>query len=238
MSSWGKSTRNSPRLYTCLPIISIITCFNILSQRVPSPAYSQHSHSLHSLYLTYLPSLPNSEYMRPTDIGLANPRAKTPGPYRVLTTHFGDYLGPVHRSFLRSGSFTRSRRFDQYRDLERRTGPVGPGSYSTSYTPKQAGGHIRISPLRLQRPGAYVTGHLIVCDPDLERWNQRLSPTRSKSKKKGLRKEGGIESLTPEQTKLHFPDLDRPETRTHLRRYRTNSGLTASTKLSPERLQS
>ena len=211
-------------------LLLILTTF---PDPLPSPGCFPRYCVRGKLELGRVDSLGNSEYMRPTDIGLANPRAKTPGPYKVLTTYFGDYLGPVHKSFLRSGSFTRSRRFDQYLEWERRTGPVGPGSYSTIYTPKQAGGHIRISPLHAQRAGAYVTGHLIVNDPDLERWNSRISPARSKSKKRSQRKEGELElSPAPDLTSLHFPELSRPKTRTRLRRYRTNSSLTAATKLS------
>ena len=162
--------------------------------------------------------------MRPTDIGLGNPRAKTPGPYRVQITHCGDYLGPVKRTFLRSGSFGRSRRFDQYREWERRTGPVGPGSYSLFYTPKH--GSVRISPPHIQRTGTYVSGNLIVYDPDLDHLRRDWSPVTRKSRKKSHRKD--FEDTSIVQATL--PDLHRPKTHSQLRRQRTSSAVNSISK--------
>ena len=105
--------------------------------------------------------------MRPTELGLPIPRAKTPGPYSVLITNQGNPLGPNRRSFLRASSFSRSQRFSQYHELARRTGAIGPGAYSVAV--HETGGKVRISPARTRKPGFYVS--------TLETWWSTTQPS-------------------------------------------------------------
>lgn len=119
--------------------------------------------------------------MRPTELGIGIPSTKTPGPYyRVRSTNQGDLLGPWKRSFLRTSSFSRSQRFGQYEEMARRTGAVGPGAYSLSLG--YSGGKVRISPPHPRRPGLYISGNLLVCDPALG-----PSPVKKRSFSKSCR---------------------------------------------------
>ena len=124
--------------------------------------------------------------MRPTELGIGIPSTKTPGPYRVRSTNQGDLLGPWKRSFLRASSFSRSNRFGQYEELARRTGAVGPGSYSLSLG--YSGGNVRISPPHPRKPGLYISGNLLVCDPALG-----SSPAKKRSLSKSYRERQGRE---------------------------------------------
>ena len=116
--------------------------------------------------------------MRPTQIGLPIPTQKTPAPYAVQSTNRGDSLGPNKKSFARKGSFSKDQRFSQYREMAKRTGPIGPGAYALAGGP-QTSCKVRFSPPRQQKPGFYMSGNLVVFDPDFDGF---LS--RSSSKKK------------------------------------------------------
>ena len=121
--------------------------------------------------------------MRPTQIGLPIPTQKTPAPYAVQMTTRGDSLGPNKKSFSRKGSFSKDKRFAQYKELARRTGPIGPGSYAVN-SRSQTSFKVRLSPSRQQKPGSYVSGNLVVFDPDLD-----VFLSKSCSKKKDRRRD-------------------------------------------------
>ena len=143
--------------------------------------------------------------MRPTELGLGIPSTKTPGPYGVRTTNQGDLLGPWKRSFLRASSFSRSQRFGQYEELARRTGVVGPGSYSLNLG--QSGARVRISPPHPRKPGLYVSGNLLVCDPALV---QSPAKRRGFSKSYRVKHSSRADSGREEGRRRHVSSAGRP----------------------------
>ena len=68
--------------------------------------------------------------MRPTDLGFRNPKEKTPDAYVPLVTCHGKSLNYSKNS--NRGSFSQSKRFNQYDIDAKRTGyRIGPGSYES-----------------------------------------------------------------------------------------------------------
>jgi hypothetical protein len=136
--------------------------------------------------------------MRPTFLQFRSPKEKTPDPYDICLTCDGSKLG-LGRN--KSPTFAKSKRFEQYHDIARKTGYfVGPGSYSQNKMVKIKGPFL-YRPLHFNRDPKkliMVGDSLMVTKNDFN----DIEFQRSKSQYK---KSSTLEKLSPSLERFRSP---------------------------------
>jgi hypothetical protein len=110
--------------------------------------------------------------MRPTYLEFRSPKEKTPDAYNPAVTIYGKRLGFSPNRL--SGTFSQSKRFQQYEIDAKRTGfRIGPGSYENPkleiVKPKKGGPVYKAfhGSKDVSNNGYFYTGHSLVFEPSL-----------------------------------------------------------------------